>query len=165
MNIVAEALLTLQDDHRHTVGIGFVEDLTHALHRLERRRVCGIQQILNVLSPTCSSGGTPIVTMTVIASHARMMSTENRWIVRAANGGVVLFRCSCGLQHAVGKGVHLVRYSFGFDFTVHHDAAANAVTIALRHDTAHADASVIANCNDHGRFAPVTCCGSALTSK
>ena len=44
VNIVAEALLTLQDDHRHTVGIRFVEDLTHALHRLERRRVCGIQR-------------------------------------------------------------------------------------------------------------------------
>src|ERR1700686_4486638 len=37
---------------------------------------------------TCSSGGTPILTMTVIANHAKMMGTENRWIVRAMNGGV-----------------------------------------------------------------------------
>src|ERR1700759_3957053 len=44
-------------------------------------------------------------------------------------------RRSCGLQQAEGKGVHFVRYSFGFDFTVHHDAAANTVTIALCDDT------------------------------
>src|ERR1700722_67119 len=47
------------------------------------------------------------------------------------------FRRSCGLQQAGGKGVNTVRYFFGFDFTVHHDAAANAVTIALRHDISH----------------------------
>src|ERR1700722_15632323 len=46
-------------------------------------------------------------------------------------------RRSCSLQQAEGKRVHFVRYSFGFDFSVHHDAAANAVTIALRHDTSH----------------------------
>src|ERR1700739_1582809 len=44
-------------------------------------------------------------------------------------------RRSCGLQLAEGKGVHFVRYSFGFDFTVHHDAAADTVTIALCPDT------------------------------
>jgi hypothetical protein len=38
---------------------------------------------------TCSSEGTPILTMTAIANHAKMMGTENRWIVRATNGGVV----------------------------------------------------------------------------
>src|ERR1700731_82186 len=47
------------------------------------------------------------------------------------------FRRSCGLQQAAGKGVNTVRYFFGFDFTVHDDAAADAVTIALRHDTSH----------------------------
>ena len=44
VSIVAEGLLTLQDDHRHTAGIRFLEVLTHALHRLERRRICGIQR-------------------------------------------------------------------------------------------------------------------------
>ena len=33
--------------------------------------------------------------------------------------------------------MHLVRYVFGFDLTVHQDAAANAVTIALRQDISH----------------------------
>src|ERR1700690_4402079 len=44
---------------------------------------------------------------------------------------------SCSLQKAEGKRVHFVRYSFGFDFSVHHNAAAYAVTIALRHDISH----------------------------
>ena len=44
VGIVAEGLLTLQDDHRRTVGISFVEVLTHARHRLERRCIGGIQR-------------------------------------------------------------------------------------------------------------------------
>src|SRR5271156_5680191 len=44
-------------------------------------------------------------------------------------------RRSCGLQQAVGKGLDFMRCLLGFDHTVHQDAAANAVTIALRHDT------------------------------
>ena len=36
-----ERLLTLQDDHREAVGIGFLEYLAHVLHRLVRRRVFG----------------------------------------------------------------------------------------------------------------------------
>src|SRR3954466_1449576 len=45
--------------------------------------------------------------------------------------------CSCGLQQAGSEGVHPVRNPLGFDLIVHDDAAANAVTIALRHDTSH----------------------------
>ena len=41
VSIGAEGLLTLQDDHRHTVRIGFLEVLTHARHRLIRRRILG----------------------------------------------------------------------------------------------------------------------------
>ena len=44
VSILAKRLLTLEDDHRHTVGIGFLEKLTHALHRLERRRIVGSQR-------------------------------------------------------------------------------------------------------------------------
>jgi hypothetical protein len=44
VSILAEGLLTFQDDHRHTVGIRFVEVLTHALYRLERRRIFGTQR-------------------------------------------------------------------------------------------------------------------------
>ena len=44
VGIVAEGLLTLQDDHRHTVGIRFVEVLTHALYRLDRWRIVGKQR-------------------------------------------------------------------------------------------------------------------------
>ncbi len=44
VSIVAERLITLQDDHGHTVGISFLEDLTHALHRLDRRRIGGSQR-------------------------------------------------------------------------------------------------------------------------
>ncbi len=49
---------------------------------------CGVSDNACSLS-TCSSEGTPIVTMTAIANHAKMMSTENRWIVRATNGCAV----------------------------------------------------------------------------
>ena len=35
---------------------------------------------------TCSSGGRPIVTMTVIANHAKIMGSASRWIVRATDG-------------------------------------------------------------------------------
>ena len=56
VSIVAEGLLTLQDDHRHTVGIGFLEDLTHALHRLERRRICADSAIPNALSRPAPAG-------------------------------------------------------------------------------------------------------------
>ena len=41
---IAEGLLTLQDDHRRSLGIRFLEVLTHALHRLERRRILGTQR-------------------------------------------------------------------------------------------------------------------------
>src|SRR5262249_61493657 len=44
---------------------------------------------------------------------------------------------SCGFQQAGGKGVHFVRNPLGFDLTVDDDAAANAVTIALRHNTSY----------------------------
>ena len=44
---------------------------------------------------------------------------------------------SCGLQQAGSKGVHLVGNPLGFDLIVHEDAAADAVTIALCHDTSH----------------------------
>ena len=44
VGIVAEGLLALQDDHCDTVGISFVEVLTHAPHRLERRCIGGIQR-------------------------------------------------------------------------------------------------------------------------
>ena len=120
---------------------------------------------------TCSSEGTPILTMTVIASHAKMMGTENRWIVRATNGGAVcslpmcMVRRSCGLQQAGGKGVHFVRDLLGFDLTVHQDAAANAVTIALRHDTSHGRRRGDRELHRPRQARSSTCCGSALTSK
>jgi hypothetical protein len=44
VSIVAEGLLTLQDDHRRSVGIRFPEVLTHARRRLERRRIVGTQR-------------------------------------------------------------------------------------------------------------------------
>src|SRR5271155_4837970 len=54
------------------------------------------------------------------------------WCVRCPR-----VRRSCGLQQAEGKRAHFVRDLLGFDHTVHHNAAADAVTIALRlrHDT------------------------------
>jgi hypothetical protein len=53
---------------------------------------------------TSSSGGTATAKTTAIPNHARMMSTENLWIVRAMNGrsvcswttGLLLMRPSAG---------------------------------------------------------------------
>jgi hypothetical protein len=44
VSIVAEGLLTLQDDHCQTVGSSFLEVLIYARHRRERRRICWIQR-------------------------------------------------------------------------------------------------------------------------
>ena len=41
VRVRVERLLTLQDDHREAVGIGFLEYLAHVLHRLVRRRIFG----------------------------------------------------------------------------------------------------------------------------
>src|SRR5262249_18382606 len=46
-------------------------------------------------------------------------------------------RGSRGFQQAGGKGVHFVRNILGFDLIVQDDAAANAVTIALRQNSSH----------------------------
>src|ERR1700752_4590394 len=47
--------------------------------------------------------------------------------------------CSCGLQQAGGEGAHFGRrYLLGFHLVVHHDAAADTVTVALRRDTSDA---------------------------
>jgi hypothetical protein len=44
VRVVAQRLLTFQDEHRHALRIGFLENLTHARHRLDRWRVCGSQR-------------------------------------------------------------------------------------------------------------------------
>ena len=85
VSIVAEGLLTLQDDHRHTAGIRFLEVLVHALVALKDCASVGFSDTECSFS-TCSSAGTPILKMTMIANHAKMMGIENRWIVRATNG-------------------------------------------------------------------------------
>ena len=45
------------------------------------------------------------LTMTVIANHAKMMGTENRWIVRGVNGGAVcsLLKCSSLMQPSASR--------------------------------------------------------------
>src|SRR6476620_2152579 len=46
--------------------------------------------------------------------------------------------CSCGLQHAAGKGTHgMLLDGLGFNHIVHQYAAAEAVAIPLRRDTAN----------------------------
>ena len=52
VSLVAERLLTLHDDHRNAVGIGFFEVLAHALHRLHRRRIFGTHRYgMSFLNP------------------------------------------------------------------------------------------------------------------
>ena len=41
VNVIAQRLLTFQDDHDRTIGIVFPEVMTDTLHRLHRRCVCG----------------------------------------------------------------------------------------------------------------------------
>ena len=91
---------------------------------------------------TCSSGGTPILTMTVIANHAKMMGTENRWIDPRYEWWRGVFVAHVFVAHAAFsrqkvKALTSFDVLLGFDLTVHHDAAADAVTIALRHDISH----------------------------
>src|SRR5262249_6084546 len=42
VSFVAEGLLSLQDDHRHTAGADLLEVFAQPLRRLERRRILGI---------------------------------------------------------------------------------------------------------------------------
>src|SRR5271168_2465760 len=46
-------------------------------------------------------------------------------------------RRSSGLQHAERKGAYFVRHLLGLDLVADENAAANAVSIALRHEIPH----------------------------
>ena len=86
VRIVAQASLTLQDDHRH--GPAECASLKSAPMRfvaLNDGASSGFCDTECSVS-TCSSEGTPMVTRPAIANHARMMGTDSRWIVRATNG-------------------------------------------------------------------------------
>ena len=136
VSIVAEGLLTLQDDHRHTAGIGFLEVLVHALHRLEGRRICGIQRYrmlcLDLLQRGDADSQDDDDRQPRQDDEHRKSMDRPRYQWRAGRAAV---GCSCGLQQAGGKGAHFVRDLLGLDHAVDDDAAADAVTIALRRDT------------------------------
>ena len=66
---------------------------------------------------------------------------------------------SCGLHQAEGIGVHCVDDPFVLDFTIHSDATAQGIAIALRHKVAES-----ARLRRHHRQRPrqgrvETCCG------
>ena len=139
VSIVAQGLLTLQDDHRHTLGIGFLEILTHALHRLDRWRILRSQRYRMLSLDLLQRGNTDSHNdgdrqPRQDDEHRKSMDRPRyKWSRECAASPRVC--CSCGLQQAGSEGVHLIGNPLGFDLIVHEDAAADAVTIALRHDT------------------------------
>ena len=92
MSIVPELLLSLQHDHRETIGIGFFEVLAHACHCLHRGASLGISDT-ECFCPTRSSDGIAVpspqarVTIRISATQARMINGANLRIVRAMKGG------------------------------------------------------------------------------
>lgn len=77
VRVVAELLLALQQDHGQRAGVGFLEVLAEALHRLERRRPNGTQRH-RVLGLDLLQRGTPMVISTATASQPKIMGTDKR---------------------------------------------------------------------------------------